>query len=459
MTDNDLWTSIMGERPRVLLIGVDAPTQSLLAHSLKHAEVTSIPLDLEVLMEPINPEPKIILASSPSVELSAEIAQALRMQYQIPIYLCCTMQNGFERKDFIKNGFTDAFLMPMDINPLRVALNEAIALSGADDVEVYRSVKMLDLEAGETLDFDTSVFLPGNNKYVKISHSGEEIDSARLEKIKNSKINNLYVPSKDIQKFYQYSAKKLHKLGKEGAMSATERKEKLMSSVRELMSGMFSEQTASFQSGQSVLKTCGGIVSAYIVEGAESEWFLRIQQVIGEFGDNYSHASNVSTLAALFSMGTGIGKPADLALAGLLHDIGKSLLPADVQGLEASEMNPDQLAAYKKHPEMSVNLIRQKKISVPEIVTKIILQHHELFNGSGFPHGYFGDRITKEAQVLALADQFDHITKLKPGQPLITPAEAVQMLRKEQVDDPAKIKYSPDILNALLQLFPSPSSS
>ncbi len=445
----------MSERPNILLVGIDAQTQSLLAHSLKNAVVNSVALDLEKLMEPIHPEPKIILATSPSITMSVEIAQALRMQYQIPIFLCCPMQDGFERKDFIKNGFTDAFLLPMDINLLRVALNEAIAAAGADDVQVYRSVKILDLEAGETLDFDTSVFLPGNNKYVKICHAGDEIDANRLEKIKKGKVNNLYVPSSQLQNFYQYSAKKLRKMGQEGAISATERKEKLMTSVRDLLSGMFSSQTASFQSGQEVLKTCSGIVSAYIVDGAEGEWFSRIQQIIGEHGDNYSHSSNVSTLAALFSMGTGIGKPEELALAGLLHDIGKSQLPADIQELEQDHMRPDQLEQFKKHPEMSVNLIKQKKIVTSDIVAKAILQHHELYNGTGFPHGYYGDRICKEAQLLALADKFDHLTKLKPGQPLVTPAQAVQQLKKEQVDDPSKIKYNPEIIRSLLALFPT----
>ncbi len=448
----------MSVRPNLLLVGIDAQTHALLEGSFKNVEVNSMPLDLEKLMEPISPEPAIILAASPNVSTAVEIAQALRMQYQIPIFLCCSMQTGFERKDFIKNGFTDAFLLPMDLNSLRVALNEAIALAGADDVDVYRSVKLLDLSAGETLDFDTSVFLPGNNKYVKICHSGDEIDESRLDKIKKSKINSLYVPSKQIQKFYQHTAKKLRKMGNENAMSATERKEKLTTSVRELMSGMFSEEVSTFQSGQAVLKNCSGIVSAYIVEGAEAEWFLRIQQVIGEFGDNYSHASNVSTLAALFSMGTGIGKPEELALAGMLHDLGKSQLSPEVQALEMEEMNPAQLEEFKKHPEISINLIKQKKITISEIVMKAILQHHELYNGTGFPNGYYGDRICKEAQILALADKFDHLTKMKPGKPLVSPSEAVQILKKEQVDDPAKIKYNPTILKSLIELFPVPKS-
>jgi len=236
-------------------------------------------------------------------------------------------------------------------------------------------------------------------------------------------------------------------------MSATERKEKLQGAIRDLVSGLFTDQAASFESGQAIMKDCGEIVKSYIVQGGEGEWFTRIQQILGDRGDSYSHSGNVSTLAALFSMGLGIGKPEDMALAGLLHDIGIAELPAEIQCLDPSEMSPEQLIQYQKHPEKSVNLIKTRKIVVPEIVMKMIMQHHELFNGKGYPHGLYGDRICKEAQVLAIADRFDELTSLKEGKPLLTPSEAIESLRKPQLDDPSKIHYQPELLKGILSLF------
>jgi len=153
------------------------------------------------------------------------------------------------------------------------------------------------------------------------------------------------------------------------------------------------------------------------------------------------------------------GNPKISHLAGLLHDIGIAELPAEIQVLDPEQMSPEQLETYKKHPEISVELIKSRKIVVPEIVTKAILQHHELYNGTGYPNGYFGDRICKEAQVLALADRFDYMTRLKEGQPLMTPHQAVSQLRSLQVSDPSNIRYNPELLTQLLQLFPEPSAT
>jgi len=112
------------------------------------------------------------------------------------------------------------------------------------------------------------------------------------------------------------------------------------------------------------------------------------------------------------------------------------------------------LEIYKKHPEMSINLIKSRKLIVPDIVSKAILQHHELYNGSGYPSGLFGDRICKEAQIIALADRFDYLTRVREGRPLMTPSQAVDHLKGLQVNDPSRIHYEPELLKKLLNLFP-----
>jgi HD-GYP domain-containing protein (c-di-GMP phosphodiesterase class II) len=442
------------EKPRVLALGLVAGIRVSLSDLLKDSELIVMPMAREMLLTEVNPKPALVLASPSSLFSSAEIGQALRMLYpHSVIFLCCAAREGFERRKFIENGFTDAFLLPIDTKTIRNSIQELFARITGGAIRSFRPVRLIDLAPNEVLDFETHLYLPTNHKYVKLSAAGESLDAARIEKLKQSKFQNVQVPSEQMPKFYEYSARRLRAYDS-SQQSETEKREKLSNAVRDLVSGLFSEQSSSFESGQEMMKDCGEIVKAYLVQGGESEWYMRIQQVLASSADTYTHSANVSTLAALFSLGLGIGRPEDLALAGLLHDIGIADLPSELQTLDPEDMTGDQLKAYEAHVQSTVNLIKSRKIIVPEAVTKAILQHHEKYNGTGYPSALFGDRISKEAQILALADRFDDLTSLRPGKALMSPTEAVKKLRMDQVNDPSKIVYSPQLLKNLLALFP-----
>lgn len=427
--------------------------ESALRDVLAKATVVTKPMNLEELMEHPVDDVSIVLASVNIHVNVVELAQLLRMNYQnAAIFACITEREGFDRKNFIKNGFNDIFVIPFDITTAKTRIEDELAAVSEGAIKSYRTVKIIDVEPGVELEFDTSVFLAANNKYIKISSAGESLDQQRVEKIRNSKLNNIYVPTTQMPKFYQYSAKKLHSINS-SLMSETEKREKMQTAVRELMAGMFTDQSSSFETGQSIMKDCNEIIKSYITSTPNAEWYQKLQQLLGTRGDTYSHASNTSTIAAMFSMGLGVGKPEDLALGGLLHDIGIAELPIEIQTKELHEMTKDERDQYIRHPELSIELIKKKKIVVPEIVTKMILQHHERFNGTGYPKGFAGDRICKEAQVLALADDFDEMTKLVEGRPLMSPKQVIDYFCAIQADDPSKIIYNPELLVKLKSLF------
>ncbi len=440
----------VGRLPTILMVGVASKVEEMIQPILSSATTVAMSMDVEKLLEETSLIPDVVLSGPPREGVSANLlAETLRKKYpEIPIYICFTEKSGFERKLFIRSGFTDAFLVPIDSTNLNQALSDHLAQASHGTIKVQRPVKIVDLEPGQSLDFDVSVLLPMNRKYIKINSAGEPIDQDRVEKLKKHKMNNVFVPAEQMKNFYSYSAKRIKNIEGSTTMSVTERREKMATVVRELISGMFTEEASGFDAGHSILKDCGEIVKTYILDGAKNEWYARILEVMGEKGGAYTHSGNVSTLAALFSMGLGIGKPEDLAMAGLLHDIGIAELPVDLQLMDPEKMNLAQKAVYQKHPELSVNMIKSRRIIMPEIVMKMILQHHENFDGTGYPKKMTGDRICKEAQILSIANRFEELTALEPGHRMMSPNDAVQWMQQEK-------KFNPEILDKLMTLFTS----
>lgn len=442
----------------VLCVGLEESTFSVLADKLSMCKITKLPYDFEKLMEQLDPPPHLIICGPPDDSgLIVEAAQSLSMQYQgVPLYYVSFKRDNYDRKTFVKNGFTDAFLLPIDTDVLKRNMSDYFAQISNGQIKSYRSVKLIDIEPGTVLNFDTTIYLPANHKYIKYAAAGDEIEEAKIKKLKSHNMSSVYVPSNQMQQFYQYTAGRLQNINSSNKMSETEKREKMGSSVRNLVSGLFNDtdKESTFEQGQNFLKDSKEIINNFIAVSPGADWYQNLVNTMGEMSSSYCHAGNVSTYASLFSIGLGIGKPEELAIAGLFHDIGLADVPAEIVAKKEEERTKEGQELYKKHPEYSIEILKRKKMILPEIVVKAILQHHENFNGTGYPKGLVGSRICKEAQILALADRFDYLTSAVEGQPLMTPEEAVEFFKKQMIGDPNKMIFDPELLKNVLKLFP-----
>ncbi len=362
-----------------------------------------------------------------------EIAQAMRgLMTETPIfYSHDSRESGFDRHDYVKNGFNDAFLFPFDVKDFSYALDSVLIT--LKKMAVFKSVKMIDIQPGQTLDFDMYLFLPVNKRYIRYSSAGKQIDAARVDKLKSHNIGFLFVPLDQMPKFYEHSASKLKELSSVGGgISATEKAERLQEAVRELMTGIFStKEGVGFEDGKQTMATAGEIVKSFLSQSDQGSWYERISKALGDSAGSYSHLSNVSTIAALFSMATGVGKPEELAMAGLFHDIGLSLLSSRITTKPLSRLSEEERKAYQRHPEHSINLVKDKKIVLSQSVQTMILQHHERLDGTGYPLGLPEAKIRPESQLLAIADEFEELTKFEMGKPILSPEEALQKIKSQ----------------------------
>ena len=96
----------------------------------------------------------------------------------------------------------------------------------------------------------------------------------------------------------------------------------------------------------------------------------------------------------------------NIAFASVCHDVGKVFVPNEVLNKQG-RLTEEEFNLIKKHP---VDGGKMAQGTFMETLDKIISQHHERIDGSGYPHGIKGDKILLEAKIIALADSFDAMT-------------------------------------------------
>ena len=103
-----------------------------------------------------------------------------------------------------------------------------------------------------------------------------------------------------------------------------------------------------------------------------------------------------------------------LRIAGLLHDIGKISVPAEILS-KPGKITQDEYNIIKQHCQIGYEIL--KGIEFPWPVAQIVLQHHEKMNGSGYPQGLTGEEILLEARILSVADVIEAMSSHRPYRP------------------------------------------
>lgn len=324
--------------------------------------------------------------------------------------------------------------------------------SAEENVEMgddeFTAVRISEFYSSKAVLFNVYVRLK-ENKYIKILHAGDSFDKDRIDKYKNEKgVEFLYFHNSDRRKFIQFHNHLAKKLVNADVVP-TESKLKMIKNVTAKYVEELYDQGMKPQVIDQGKQVAENVYT--LIENDDSLYkTLRGYQ---EFDPNaYTHCYLVTLFSSAIIKQFDWQSKATIettAMACMFHDIGKMDLPPELLELRPVEMDDEQLEMYKQHPELGAARLdgcRQVNNSVKQIIS----QHHECFDGSGYPFGKKGSKIHTLANIVRLADDFVHIMvdeELKP----------VEALKKIIGDKEIVVRYNSMIVENFIKVFADPS--
>lgn len=146
--------------------------------------------------------------------------------------------------------------------------------------------------------------------------------------------------------------------------------------------------------------------------------------------DDYTYLHSVAVCALMIALGRQMGIEGDmlrsLGMAGLLHDIGKMMLPDEVLN-KPGRLTDAEYKIFKAHPLLGWRLLKESH-EVDAMVLDVCLHHHERVDGTGYPGRLSGEGLTLPARMAAVCDTYDKLTSDRFNKKGVAPTEAIRKM-------------------------------
>jgi len=136
---------------------------------------------------------------------------------------------------------------------------------------------------------------------------------------------------------------------------------------------------------------------------------------------------------------------AGIRVAGLIHDIGKMNVPAEILS-KSGRLSEAEFNIIKTHSQVGKEIL--ESIDFPWPVAQVVHQHHERLNGTGYPQGLSDGKIILEAKIIAVADVVEAMASHRPYRPALGVEKAL-----EEISNQSSVLYDPQVVDACRELF------
>ncbi len=158
------------------------------------------------------------------------------------------------------------------------------------------------------------------------------------------------------------------------------------------------------------------------------------------------HQQRVADLAVAIAHELGLPKnrKEGIRMAGMIHDLGKISVPAEIIS-KPTYLTKAEFALIQTHPRRGFDIMSDLEFPWP--IAKIVLQHHEKIDGSGYPEGLKADDILLEAKIIGVADVVEAISSHRPYRPALGVDYAIAQIERNK-----GILFDSSVVEACIQV-------
>jgi HD-GYP domain-containing protein (c-di-GMP phosphodiesterase class II) len=350
-------------------------------------------------------------------------------------------------------------------------------------------VSLSSLKVEDGAPFPLFLFLRLNDKFVPIRLPGDPIGKKKFELFLAKRHHELWVPN-NFQEIYKTYLEYQEKSGTPaktieeivaatpaGATSAptktrseeagivgdaladddltTEEKAEVLSAVsQDMMRALNQITTRGKEARAEGLRRCKEIADEILTVAAKNSNIYDEILALRNSQEDIEHSVLVGTMAAMFGMAIGYTEEtllADLTVGAIFHDIGLVRVKPEVMAKTESSWTPAERQEYQKHVEASSEILKESGAEFHPRVHRMVTEHHESYDGSGFPKGLRGDAIAEASGLLHLANLFDRLCTGKQTGTELSPAEAFDYIY-DRMGKPGEPQYvRPELVGRVFQ--------
>ncbi|MFY8273272.1 HD domain-containing phosphohydrolase [Pseudoalteromonas sp. SSDWG2] len=189
------------------------------------------------------------------------------------------------------------------------------------------------------------------------------------------------------------------------------------------------------------------LVQADLLKSAQLELIQRLSHA-AEYKDNETghHIIRMSRYCHILALAYGMNeqRAESLLLAAPMHDIGKIGIPDNIL-LKPAKLDPDEYAQMQKHANIGADILAGSSTPLIQLAHRLALEHHERYDGKGYPNGLKGEEISLEGRMCCIADVFDALTSRRPYKEPWPVEQAIDLLIAERGK-----QFDPELVDVFL---------